>query len=248
MDCSHLNPRHWSIRTKAVALVVGYVVALCGVYGAFTVSLMRRETARAHDRLEQTAQLVAAELDAYVASGRQRLDTVSRLPGMAYGLRTIQEASGEGRIPPWTTLHYLFFKSPVFTGGAFLLDRGGKVLWTEPPGQPWVGRTLADHPAIAPVYAQRRAAVSGGLPADLLSARTHAVLAFPVQNPGGGIDGVLGGIVDLTAPEVTAILAAVSTSEGRFVEVVDADGARIGGSAPPAKTGADAAIRRACPR
>jgi signal transduction histidine kinase len=215
------HPQRFSIRTKTVALVVGYVLALCAVYGTFTVSLVRREVARSQDRLQQTARLVAAELDAYLESGRQRLATVSRLPGLTYGLRTIEEASGEGRIPPWTSLHYLFFKSPVFTGGAFLVDRTGKVLWTEPPGQPWLGDTLTSDPVIAAVFARHESVVSGGLNADRLIDRPHALIAFPVENPEGAVEGVLGGIVDLTAPELTKILRAVATSEGRFIEIVD---------------------------
>jgi signal transduction histidine kinase len=230
-----LPVQRWSIRTKTVALVAGYVVALCVVYGAFTISLVRREVARTQDRLEQTARLVGAELDAYVESGRQRLATVSRLPGLTYGLRTIEEASGEGRIPPWTSLHYLFFKSRVFTGGVFLLDRTGKVLWTEPPGQPWVGDTLAPQPTIAQVYARKQNLVSGGLDADRLFDRPHALIAFPVESPDGEIEGVLGGIVDLTAPEFTKILRAAATSEGRFIEVVDQNRRAIAGNDyPPA--------------
>ena len=137
-------PRDWSIRAKSVMLAVGYLLALSAVYGAFTVSLLRREIAEAHDRFQQTAGIVAAEIDAYVESGAQRLQMVTRLPGMAYGLQAIQEAGGDGYIPPWTTLHYLFFKSPLFTGGVFLLGRGGKVLWTEPPGLPRLGETLIE--------------------------------------------------------------------------------------------------------
>ena len=73
-------------------------------------------------------------------------ETVAALPGLVHGLQRLDEAGGGGYIPPWTTLHYLFFKSPVFTGGVFLLDRSGKALWTEPPGLPWLGTRLADDP------------------------------------------------------------------------------------------------------
>src|SRR5439155_6571939 len=118
---------------------------------------------QAYDRFEQTARIVAAELDAYVAAGARRLETVVRLPGLAYGLQTIQEARGEGYIPPWTTLHYLFYKSPVFTGGVFLLDRAGTVLWTEPPGLPWLHETLTELAPVAEMYQTRRSVISGVL-------------------------------------------------------------------------------------
>jgi signal transduction histidine kinase len=218
------TPRRWSIRRKTVLLFAGYVLLLGAVYGTLTVSLVRREQVRAQDRLMQTAGLVAAELDAYLESGRQRLATVSRLPGMKYGLGTIQDGPATGRIPPWTTLHYLFFRSPVFTGGTLLLDRDGTVLWTEPPGQPWIGASFAAHPLFAEVYASKRPRTSGRQAAGVLLAGPHALLATPVVNDGGDIDGVLAGIVDLAAPELNKILSAIATSEGRFVEVVDAAG------------------------
>ncbi|MBI3301351.1 MAG: sensor histidine kinase [Deltaproteobacteria bacterium] len=225
-------PHHWSIKAKSVALVVVYVLALCGVYGAFTVYLVHREAAQAHDRFQQTARMVAAELDAYIESGQQRLAAVARLPGLAYGLRTIQETAGEGYIPPWTTLHYLFFKSPVFTGGVFLLDRAGKVLWTEPPGLPWLGQTLADYPPIAEIYQQGRNLISSGFSTDRLLNTPHVVVGVPIRNPNGEIDGILGGVIDLTAAEFIRILKGAPTAQGRFLEVVDQNGLVLTGKTP----------------
>ncbi len=221
---SSFAPSGWSIRVKSVMLAIGYLLALSAVYGAFTVYLLRRETAEAHDRIHQTARIVAAELDAYVAAGAERLQTVTRLPGLAYGLQTIQEAKGEGYIPPWTTLHYLFFKSPVFSSGVFLLDRAGKVLWTEPPGLPWLGQTLGGLGPVAEIYRTGRDVVSGLLGGDRLSAQPHVVIGRPIQNDSGELQGVLTGVIDLTAREFGDILRAVSTTRGRFVEIVDQNG------------------------
>lgn len=219
-----VSPRAWSIRVKSVMLATAYLLALSVVYGTFTFNLLQREMAEAHERFEQTAGIVAAELDAYVASGAQRLQTVTRLPGLAYGLQSIQEARGDGYIPPWTTLHYLFFKSPVFTGGLFLLDRAGKVLWTEPPGLPWLGGTLTEVAPVGEMYQTRRGVVSGALGDDALLAQPHVVVGVPIQNDGGELQGILAGVIDLTASEFSDVLRAVSTTDGRFVEVVDQDG------------------------
>ena len=218
------SPRAWSIRVKSVMLAIGYLLALSAVYGAFTVYLLRRETSQVHDRFQQTARIVAAELDAYLASGAQRLETVMRLPGLAYGLQTMQEAGGEGYIPPWTTLHYLFFKSPVFTGGVFLLDRTGKVLWTEPPGHWSRGEMLTELVPAAQTDQTHRSLISGVLAGDSLLAQPHVVIAARIQNDSGELQGVLAGVIDLGASELGDILRAVSTTEGRFVEVVDQNG------------------------
>jgi signal transduction histidine kinase len=221
-------PGDWSIRVKTVTLAVGYLLALSAVYGAFSIYLFERELSEAHDRLQQTARIVAAELDAWVATGEQRIETVTRLPGLAYGLQSIEAARGDGYIPPWTTLHYLFFKSPVFTGGVFLLDRAGKVLWTEPPGLPWHGERLDELVPVADIYRTRQSVISGVLSADRLSAAPHVVVGVPIQD--GDLQGILAGVIDLTADEFRAGLGAVSTSGGRFVEIVDQHGVVMGGT------------------
>jgi len=250
-----MAPPRWSIRVKSIALGVGYLLALSAVYGAFSAYVLRREISEAHERFQQTARIVAAQLDAYVASGAERLRTVAQLPGLAYGLQTIQEASGEGYIPPWTTLHYLFFKSPVFSGGVFLLDRTGKVLWTEPPGLPWLGQTLAEVAPVAEMYQTRRSLISGALDGDRLLPRPHVVIGAPIQNERGELQGILTGVIDLTAAEFTDILRAVSTAAGRFVEVVDqndvilagTDATRLFRRADPFPAGSDAPMSASVP-
>src|SRR5689334_13674164 len=106
--------RGWSLKAQSIALLGAYAVFLGAVYVGFTAFLLRREATAAHDRLQQTAELVAVEIDTELAAGAQRLATVARLPGLVHGLERVDEAGDEGHIPPWTTLHYLFFRSPLF--------------------------------------------------------------------------------------------------------------------------------------
>jgi signal transduction histidine kinase len=217
-------PRGWSIKTSSFALLAGFALALTGVYVGFTVYLLHREATAAHDRLHQTAVLVAGELDTHLAAGRQRLATVAELPGLVHGLQRLEEAQGSGYIPPWTTLHYLFFKTAPFTGGVFLLDRAGKVLWTEPPGLPWLGMSLADDQWIATMYRVPGTAVSPGLAADRLGAGPHVLVTARIEDPDGAVTGLLGGVIDLTSTGFTGLLQAVSTAEGRYLAVIDQEG------------------------
>src|SRR5262249_33077208 len=107
------SPRQWSIRTKSVVLVILYVLALYAVYGGFTMYLLHRETEEAQDRFHQTAQMVAAQLDAHLDSGQRRLTEVAALPGLSYGLHALSELQQQGGdFPVWTALHYIFFRSP----------------------------------------------------------------------------------------------------------------------------------------
>ena len=217
-----ISPRQWSIRTKSAALVMLYVLALYVVYGGFTMYLLHRETEEARDRFQQTAQMVAAQLDAHLDFGRRRLTEVAALPGLSYGLQTLLELQRQGGdFPIWTALHYIFLRSPVFTGGMFLLDQDGRVLWTEPPGLSWLGQSLTHLPGLAN---GRQVFISAGTAADQLFRQPHVIMAVSIQTPAGESQGVLGGVIDLTGPALVNILDGVSLGHDRFVEVIDQNG------------------------
>ncbi len=227
---SPLLLKRWSIKTKSLTLFGGYAVALCLVYVAFTIYLLRRETAAVHERLQQTARMLSTEVDAHLQAGQQHLLTVARLPGLVYGLRTFGEAKGTGPIAPWTTLHYLFFKSAVFTGGVFLVDPTGVVLWTEPPGRTALGTDLRQSSLNAAILGAATGNVSGALGPDRMFDRPHVTVSARIETPPRERAGTLVGIIDLTAPQFAARVQAISTAFGRFAVVVDQDGSVLAGT------------------
>jgi signal transduction histidine kinase len=219
-----------SIKTKATALFVCYVLALTAVYVTFSFRLLRRESREAVDRLQQTANILATELETSLDAGRQRLETVGRLPGLTFGLQSIAESASGREIPAWTTLHYLFFKSPLFTDGAFLLDRSGKVVWNEPPDRDWRGRSLSDNPVIRASRSSKATTVSDGLGTDELAEGPHALVANPILSREGEIVGFIGGVVGLRTARFLDIVKVAPTADGRFVVVTDGNGRIVAGT------------------
>lgn len=224
------SPRQWSIRTKSVVVVILYVFALYAVYGGFTMYLLHREAEEARDRFHQTAQMVAVQLDAHLDSGQRQLTEVAALPGLSYGLQTLLELQKNGDVPTWTALHYIFLRSPVFTGGMFLLDREGKVLWTEPPGLSWLGQSFAYLPGITELREGSQLFVSAGTAADQLFGQPHVIMAVPIQTSTGETQGILGGVIDLTGSALVNILGGVSRNQDRFVEIIDQNGLVVASS------------------
>jgi signal transduction histidine kinase len=219
-----------SIKAKSTALFAAYLLALVAVYSTFSLRLLQQESHAVVDRLQQTATLLAAEVDTVLASGRQRLETVGRLPGLVFGLESITRSADGGEIPAWTTLHYLFFKTPVYTGGVFLLDRAGVVLWNEPPDRSWRGLSLASHPVVREARERGGTVVSDALAADDILDGPHAIVVHPIRPRGGEIVGFLGGVIDLRETPFREIVNAASATDDRFVVIVDGRGRTIAGN------------------
>jgi signal transduction histidine kinase len=112
----------------------------------------------------------------------------------------------------------------VFNAGVFLADAKGTVLWTEPPGLPWVGQSLASLDAVVEAQRGGGTVVSRGLTADMLVDGPHVLMALPILGPSGDPEGILGGIVDLRGTEIMAILGRLATAENRFAAVTDMAG------------------------
>jgi signal transduction histidine kinase/ActR/RegA family two-component response regulator len=138
-----------NLKQKTFFFVALMITALVCVYALFSIYYVREQESRFLSERLSLADSVGAEFTGLFSRGVERLRTVAELPGLVYGLQTL-EKNREGRqIPAWTTLHYLFFQSEVFTDGVYLLDENGRVLWSEPPD-------VAAIETVFPVYDQIR--------------------------------------------------------------------------------------------
>ena len=217
-------PRHWSVKTKSITLVISYIVTLCVVYSGFTMYLVAREEKEAKARFQQTVETIAAKLDAYLSSGRKQLVAMTKLPDLFRTARTIVETQAVSSTSAWNTLQYGFLQSPIFTGGLFLLDRNGVVTWTEPARLPWVGQTLIDSASVARLYTGEHEVVSAGIGANGFFEKPHVVVSVPIYSEEGELRGVLGGVIDLAGDEFRSFLNSDLHDDDQFVDVRDRHG------------------------
>ena len=123
-----------SLRTEGTVLLLVFVAALELAYAYAALSALRETTARvAAERLEE-ARALAQRFDGLLALGRERWGAVAEQPGLALWLASNgSDALARGAaIPQRETLHYLFFRSEIFTGPVAMVDRRSALLWTEP--------------------------------------------------------------------------------------------------------------------
>jgi len=138
-----------NLKQKTFFFVALMIAGLVCVYALFSVYYVREQESRFLSERLTLADSVGAEFTGLFTRGVDRLRTVAELPGLVYGLQTLEENREGRQIPAWTTLHYLFFQSEVFTDGVYLLDGRGRVLWSEPPDVAAIG-------TVFPVYEQIR--------------------------------------------------------------------------------------------
>jgi len=121
-----------NLKQKTILFVSISIVALLVVYIGFSIYYVRTQEQVLLDERTNAAHAIAQEFTEFFTRGVDRLKLVANLPGLVYGLQTL-EAQREGKqIPTWTTLHYIFYESDVFNS-VYLLNGSGKVLWSEPP-------------------------------------------------------------------------------------------------------------------
>ena len=223
-----------SLARKAYIVVALMMVAIVASSISLGRSYSGAERNRVLDARRRAAEDSAADLEHLLGRGVDRLKTVAALPALAYGMQ-LQERSREQRqIPAWTTLHYLFFESDVFTGGVVLVNREGSILWSEPsdisridtPYEPWplVRARLDSNPDAEHVFVK-------------LGTRDSALLAavalFDQQNERVG---VLIGSIPVTNDTVVQSLTRGLPSDTAVAHLVSDDG-HVLASSDPARVG-----------
>src|SRR6266700_3747805 len=100
-----------NLKQKTFFFVAVSITALLAVYLIFSNYYVRQRERQLADERNATAQAIAEEFSGFFKRGLDRLQTVATLPGLVYGLQTIEQSREGRQIPAWTTLHYLFYES-----------------------------------------------------------------------------------------------------------------------------------------
>src|SRR5215831_18621299 len=105
--------RPLNLKQKTFLFVAGSVAALLAVFIVFSSYYVRTQEQALLEERNTAALAIAEDLSQFFTRGVDRLKTVAALPGLVYGLQTVEESRQGKQIPAWTTLHYLFYESDV---------------------------------------------------------------------------------------------------------------------------------------
>jgi len=193
-----------NLKQRTFFFVALCVAGLLVIYlGSSNYYVHQQEKQFLDGRLE-TTRAVAREFDEFFSRGVSRLDMISQLPGLAYGLHTL-EANREGKqIPAWTTLHYLSYRSDVFTNGIYLLNKQGQVLWSEPPDVGQLESHYEPWGSILNVMKGDNSEVV--LTTWKKQDGANMLIASRIRDDGGEFVGMLVGAIPTDHPQVQSIL------------------------------------------
>jgi HAMP domain-containing protein len=212
-----------NLKQKTFLFVTVSIVALLVVYIGFSTYYVRAQEKVLLDERVSVAQAISQELTGFFTRGVNRLQTVAALPALVYGLRTLEERREGKQITAWTTLHYLFYESDVFTS-VYLINGTGKILWSEPPDRDLIETQFEKFNEIVTKLGSTPADVAFSLAET--SAGLDLLVAAPLTDPEGGIVGLLVGITPNSHPSLHTILSRIGKEHGT-VQLVEEQSKRV---------------------
>ena len=218
-----------NLKQRTFFFVALSVTGLLVMYLGFSNYYVRQQEKQFLDGRLESTRTVAREFDEFFSRGVSRLDMISQLPGLAYGLHTL-EANREGKqIPAWTTLHYLSYQSDVFTNGIYLVNKQGQVLWSEPPDVGLLETHYEPFVNILDVMKGDNSEVA--LTTWKQRERIDILVCSRIRDDNGEFVGMLVGAIPTDHPQVQAIL---NRKPGGHViaQLMDSDGSVVASTDP----------------
>jgi PAS domain S-box-containing protein len=214
-----------SLRTEGTVLLLVFVLAVELAYAYAALSALRETSARVAAQRLQEARGLAQRFDGLLALGRERLGAVAEQPGLALWLASkgADPLAPGAAIPQRETLHYLFFRSEIFSGPVAMVDRRSELLWTEPYDAERVrARLHLEHEALRRALAEATPQISRQpLP---WRPGPSAVLVHPIVDLAGRPVGALLGEIALGAARLAGFLDDPRFGSGEVAALLDEKG------------------------
>ena len=171
----------------------------------------------------QAAELAAKNLDEFFARATAKIDVIAQLPLLLNGLRSV--TTGHAGLDPATfdTLHYLTYKSDLFTQGVYLVSTDGKIIWSEPRDQDIVNSPYAPFARIRDSFRAESAPAVSFIPWEGTKGNASILVAEALVGPDGTLEGYVVGDIPTDHDAIAAIIGAKANSNATM-QIVTLDG------------------------
>jgi signal transduction histidine kinase len=217
-----------NLKQKTLFFVAIMVASLLLLYVLFGNYYLQEQQAQLLDSRVNIVRTMSDEFHEFFSRGVARLDLIAALPGLVYGLQTLEENRTGRQIPAWTTLHYLLYEHDVFPN-VFLVDPRGKILWSEPPDVDLLDTTYKGFEQVTNQSSQV-ADSDVGFGYWKGESEPEILISTPLTDDEGRLVATLIGAIPLSHENVKAILQRNPAGQG-VAQLVDGNGRIIAGGA-----------------
>jgi HAMP domain-containing protein len=180
-----MRPGGVGLRARLIALLLATLIPLVGLGGYWILSEFREERARIRHEVQETAELVAAQVGHSMAGVQERLAVLARLPAVRAGNRQEVERLFQNLLADAPHLQNLGLVAP---DGTIMVSAVPL-----PPGRPV---SLGDREWLQRVVRWGEPAV-GGFQVGRITGNPNVILAHPVLDGEGRLTAVLFAAFDL---------------------------------------------------
>ncbi len=196
-----------NLRQKSFLFVAISVTLLLVVYVGLSRFSINQSTQRHLQDRKQAVDTAARTLDEFFSRGTAKIDVIATLPLLLNGLQTIAQETPN--LPTFDTLHYLTYKSDVFTAGLFIVNEQGRIIWSEPRDQLIVNTEYPPFNQVRDAFRVESAPNITLIPWESSSGKNEILMAATLV---GGHDGAVVGYVIGAIPTSHDVITAVLNS------------------------------------
>jgi len=206
-----------SLKRRVMVLVIMGMLVIIGTLNISGYLGMQENIQRTFQERLTLTQAIANHWDYILQQNLSRLEAVSSLPGV--------DLEDSDLTPEKEALHNAYLNS-IFSGGVFLLNTQGALLWSEPYRKEWSGRDLFTNPTIKRLLRDNRPIISSLI-------EDEGPFAFmPIKNWQGKLVGWVGGIMNPSSPYFMHNFPALNRNHTGYLDIIDEGGRVISSSIP----------------
>lgn len=227
-----------SLKQKSALFVAVSTFVLLCAYAFISVQFIQQKTDNIIQSRKSETEAVAATINPFLKNAGEKIQSVSELRGLVPALDELAKQQNDQRDLA-STLHYIFLNSNIFTGGVFLVNPKGRILWDEPSDQIPAGSSFPSFSLV-----QKDIEANQSSPANQNGQDPGYVFSIAMDSNGKGQilvssplvdrrdDSVVGTLIGAIPVDHDTIAVAMAehTSNGQMIQIIDSAGTVVVGA------------------
>ena len=211
-----------SLQWRVMLLAGIGVSAILAIFITSSLLAVNDSTDRSLEERSVLAANAASHIDFVITQNLRALEEVAFAEGF--------DMEDDDPEPEQRALRQAFFTS-IFSDGVYLIDRKGRLIWTEPVRPSALGVPVTQHEHVRAALESGRPGVSS-LTTGLANGGPAVSVVGPIYNRSGRLVGLVGGDIGLGGAYLREALGSAGLGETGYLQLVDGHGIILASSRP----------------